>query len=152
MSRQDNKNGGQRSNYTVTPPHLNEEEQYGGTNQPYDEDEANMAEIEQELALSGAAAGGVGGYGYGYGYSNDEVDAQHMAELDQEIQQTERQLADAGYEPVTKSGELSKHAAEFWFPESRNCPCCKGFKHGCACVKGGVTICQDKTCTTAVKK
>lgn len=34
----------------------------------------------QELALSGAIAGG---YGYGYGYSNDEVDAQHMAELDQ---------------------------------------------------------------------
>ena len=27
------------------------------------------------------------------------------------------------------------HAAEFWFPECRNCECCKGFKHGCDCCK-----------------
>ena len=32
-------------------------------------------------------------------------------------------------------GKLSTHAAEFWFPESRNCTCCKGFKHGCECCK-----------------
>lgn len=40
MNRQGDKNNGQRSSYTVTAP---EEE----PNQPYDEDEANMAEIEQ---------------------------------------------------------------------------------------------------------
>lgn len=28
---------------------------------------------------------------------------------------------------------MVNHAAEFWFPESRNCPCCAGFKHGCQC-------------------
>jgi hypothetical protein len=32
-----------------------------------------------------------------------------------------------------QNGVLSPHAAEFWFPECRNCPCCKGFKHGCPC-------------------
>lgn len=28
---------------------------------------------------------------------------------------------------------LARHANEFWFPESRDCTCCKGFKHGCQC-------------------
>ena len=28
---------------------------------------------------------------------------------------------------------LAKHANEFWFPESRDCSCCNGFKHGCQC-------------------
>eukprot|EP00547_Thalassionema_nitzschioides_P005236 CAMPEP_0194218604 /NCGR_PEP_ID=MMETSP0156-20130528/24135_1 /TAXON_ID=33649 /ORGANISM="Thalassionema nitzschioides, Strain L26-B" /LENGTH=151 /DNA_ID=CAMNT_0038948015 /DNA_START=221 /DNA_END=676 /DNA_ORIENTATION=+ len=26
---------------------------------------------------------------------------------------------------------LVKHAAEFWFPECRDCACCKGYKFGC---------------------
>jgi hypothetical protein len=30
---------------------------------------------------------------------------------------------------------LVNHAAEFWYPESRDCTCCKGFKFGCNCVK-----------------
>jgi hypothetical protein len=46
----------------------------------------------------------------------------------------------------TQNGILSPHAAEFWFPECRNCACCKGFKHGCACRKGQVTTCQDANC------
>lgn len=36
---------------------------------------------------------------------------------------------------------LVNHAAEFWYPESRECTCCKGFKFGCKCVTvdgGGV--------------
>jgi hypothetical protein len=36
---------------------------------------------------------------------------------------------------------LVNHAAEFWFPDSRDCTCCKGFKFGCKCVTvdgGGV--------------
>mmetsp|Transcript_30479 Transcript_30479/g.73128 ORF Transcript_30479/g.73128 Transcript_30479/m.73128 type:complete len:100 (+) Transcript_30479:79-378(+) len=28
---------------------------------------------------------------------------------------------------------MKKHAAEFWFPQSRDCACCNGYKHGCAC-------------------
>jgi len=54
----------------------------------------------------------------------------------------------AGAMPTTKNGELSAHAAEFWFPESRNCPCCKGFKHGCKCRVGPITCCQDSGCTS----
>lgn len=32
------------------------------------------------------------------------------------------------------------HAAEFWFPECRECTCCKGYKHGCSC--GGLCKCS----------
>lgn len=47
----------------------------------------------------------------------------------------------------TQNGKLSSFAGEFWFPECRNCPCCKGFKHGCDCCKsGGVTTCKDPNC------
>jgi hypothetical protein len=35
------------------------------------------------------------------------------------------------------------HAAEFWFPECRDCACCKGYKHGCSC--GGVCKCSQKS-------
>lgn len=33
----------------------------------------------------------------------------------------------------TQNGVLSAQAAEFWFPESRDCTCCGGYKHGCNC-------------------
>jgi hypothetical protein len=48
----------------------------------------------------------------------------------------------------SQNGVLSPHAAEFWFPESRNCPCCKGFKHGCVCRSTTVTTCQDPFCSS----
>jgi hypothetical protein len=47
-------------------------------------------------------------------------------------------------------GALNAHAAEFWFPECRNCACCNGFKHGCSCCKGGgVDTCQDPNCSVS---
>jgi hypothetical protein len=47
----------------------------------------------------------------------------------------------------SQNGVLSPHAAEFWFPECRDCPCCKGHKHGCACCKeGGQTSCTHAQC------
>eukprot|EP00592_Proboscia_alata_P006783 CAMPEP_0194356848 /NCGR_PEP_ID=MMETSP0174-20130528/4421_1 /TAXON_ID=216777 /ORGANISM="Proboscia alata, Strain PI-D3" /LENGTH=226 /DNA_ID=CAMNT_0039126619 /DNA_START=61 /DNA_END=741 /DNA_ORIENTATION=+ len=45
------------------------------------------------------------------------------------------------YTPVTKDGNLNSRAGEFWFPESRNCSCCNGFKHGCGCRRPGVSSC-----------
>lgn len=44
------------------------------------------------------------------------------------------------------NGKLSTHAAEFWFPESRGCKCCKGFKYGCDCTKNGFIACQEAGC------
>lgn len=46
----------------------------------------------------------------------------------------------------SRNGVLSSHAAEFWFPESRNCPCCKGFKHGCQCCTSNITTCKNADC------
>ena len=48
-----------------------------------------------------------------------------------------------------QNGVLSVHAKEFWFPESRNCSCCKGFKHGCECCVGGVDTCAKGDCINA---
>jgi hypothetical protein len=48
----------------------------------------------------------------------------------------------AGAMPISHNGQLSKHAAEFWFPESKDCACCGGFKYGCACQNSGATECH----------
>jgi len=39
---------------------------------------------------------------------------------------------------------MTKHAAEFWFPECRECSCCQGFKYGCKCAasNGGSCTCS----------
>lgn len=42
---------------------------------------------------------------------------------------------------TTLPPHLQKHAQEFWFPESRDCTCCKGFKHGCRCAPSNYGIC-----------
>lgn len=39
---------------------------------------------------------------------------------------------------------LVSQAAEFWFPECRDCACCKGYKHGCPC-GGGLCKCSGGT-------
>ena len=47
-----------------------------------------------------------------------------------------------GVGPVTYT-DLPPHADEFWFPESRNCTCCNGYKHGCqCCAKEGMRSCK----------
>lgn len=53
-----------------------------------------------------------------------------------------------------QNGKLSQFAGEFWFPECRNCPCCKGFKHGCECCKNssGVDTCTNESCIDGVFK
>jgi hypothetical protein len=40
------------------------------------------------------------------------------------------------------NGKLTRAAAEFWFPECRECECCKGFKHGCPCCVPPVSVCS----------
>ena len=44
---------------------------------------------------------------------------------------------------------LAAHAAEFWFPECRDCCCCQGYKHGCRC--GGLCKCSGGTPVATVK-
>ena len=56
----------------------------------------------------------------------------------------------AGAMPVGANGALSPQAAEFWFPECRDCTCCKGFKYGCDCRSRGATHCEDPSCAGIV--
>ena len=81
-----------------------------------------------------------------------------MAELEEEMHRARTITGGSGrgggssgsYLPVgavpRQNGVLSVHAKEFWFPECRNCPCCKGFKHGCDCCVGGVDTCAKEDC------
>mmetsp|Transcript_30232 Transcript_30232/g.49955 ORF Transcript_30232/g.49955 Transcript_30232/m.49955 type:complete len:177 (+) Transcript_30232:116-646(+) len=52
--------------------------------------------------------------------------------------------ASVGGGPVMVDSSLPEHlahkAAEFWFPECRDCTCCNGFKHACQC--GGICKCS----------
>ena len=79
-----------------------------------------------------------------------------MAELEEEMHRARGVTGASGrnstgsYLPVgavpRQNGVLSAHAKEFWFPECRNCTCCKGFKHGCDCCAGGVDTCAKEDC------
>ena len=85
-----------------------------------------------------------------------------MAELEEEMHRARSSngsnrggggASSGSYLPVgavpRQNGVLSVHAKEFWFPESRNCACCKGFKHGCDCCAGGVDTCAKEDCINA---
>jgi hypothetical protein len=73
-----------------------------------------------------------------------EMDQQDVGDLTEAMNNT----AVEGI-PVPASGlpaHMVRHAAEFWFPECRDCTCCKGFKHGCTCAtsNNGVCTCAGK--------
>ena len=78
-----------------------------------DEDFDNMNEIENALGNFDSTED-YGDYGdYNSNQYNDSIPSPH------------------GNQPYNASlpsqnGRLSSHAAEFWFPECRNCSCCKG--------------------------
>jgi len=42
---------------------------------------------------------------------------------------------------------IEKYDAEIWYPECRDCLCCRGFKHGCTCATSNNRICR---CVTGV--
>jgi hypothetical protein len=109
--------------------------------EPYaEDDEANLDEIDQAL-----------------GYGDEEEDALDDIEAELEAQANAYGVRaggggggvlPAGAVP-SQGGKLSAHAAEFWFPECRNCPCCSGYKHGCKCRDTGVDTCTDANCVNA---
>eukprot|EP01035_Chromulina_nebulosa_P037910 gene37910-51193_t len=104
---------------------LKEQGGYNSNSYSYDEEDLIEAELEQlELAqrqptpVSASTAGGSSG----------------------------GKVLPVGATP-SQNGILSPHAAEFWFPDSRNCPCCKGYKHGCNCCSTpGSNTCRDPNC------
>ena len=71
------------------------------------------------------------------------------AEMVENIEEEMDQDASAPPDNVPDGGQtrlpphMVQHAAEFWFPECRDCSCCQGFKHGCKCAaaNGGSCVC-----------
>ena len=78
--------------------------------------------------------------------NEDEILDAIEAEMDSEMNNNTAaptSSAAAGSTAATSSSlpaHMVKNAAEFWFPECRDCGCCNGFKHGCAC--GGLCTCS----------
>ena len=106
-----------------------------------------------------------------------EEEQEHMDELmaaveldgvfeDQELTEEEEQMAEfddedevwkdtsrcipKGATPIDPyTNEKDDNAGEFWFPPSRNCSCCKGYKYGCACTNNGQYQCRNPDCETS---
>ena len=102
--------------------------------------------------LSASAASFVPGGGT---LDDDAVEREIQAELDQQamdglvagMNDSTVASPSAGAAAAAASSSLPAHlasqAAEFWFPECRDCTCCKGYKHGCSC--GGLCQCSGGT-------
>lgn len=114
---------------------------------PYDEDEANLALIEQELY------GGQSPYGQdqhlesstdNYDYNGGNVainDLNLMSELEKDIQDEETRV----YKSNLSSNEHNHVLQTTWFPESRNCKTCEGFKYAAQFKSGHCPDCASDT-------
>ena len=72
----------------------------------------------------------------------DNEDEAAMASIENEMMKTSLRTSSSSYipsgaMPVAADGSLSSKANEFWFPDCRDCPCCNGYKYGCACMATG---------------
>mmetsp|Transcript_7182 Transcript_7182/g.7855 ORF Transcript_7182/g.7855 Transcript_7182/m.7855 type:complete len:240 (+) Transcript_7182:53-772(+) len=105
-----------------------------------EEDFQNMEEIERELAKA---------MGVNPDEDEDDFDDEEGFPANSKSISQSVDYLPSGAMP-TVNGKLSSHAAEFWFPESRDCKCCKGFKYGCPCAKSGFLACQESGCVEAV--
>jgi hypothetical protein len=116
------------SSFIVTPPPAIADPHKKGNE--LDEDERNLAELDKEIGLG------------------DYDDDQDEDDFDEEVPTDEKPgVIPSGAMPVNQSGRLNEHAAEFWFPNCRDCTCCKGFKYGCPCTRErSFLACQDATC------
>jgi len=128
-----------------------QQQQYYRPEDNYNQDDyENLEEIERELNnVENAGSGDFGEYEddeFGESGPNSPYNPNAVS-----FPNTRKAAAflPAGATPQ-QNGVLSPHAAEFWFPECRNCPCCKGYKHGCQCRKGSVDTCQDPNCVDNV--
>lgn len=101
-----------------------------------DDDDAALAELEEEMQHPNLHQGREGGEGSNRNIGSGSGRGGGGSFLP------------AGAMP-SQNGVLSVHAKEFWFPECRNCACCKGFKHGCECCLGGVDTCTKSDCVSS---
>jgi len=116
-----------------------------------------MSSAEDQNLKASAASFVPGG-----GTLDDQAEREIQAELDQQDMDAlvagmndstvASPSAGAAASAISTSlpAHLASQAAEFWFPECRDCTCCKGYKHGCSC--GGLCKCSGGTPGTAPPK
>lgn len=101
---------------------------------------------------------------HGHGYYDDQINSDIEAEMDRDQDMTDMEglvVAMNGTSGVRAGGsgigggrgggggDIGSSAHEYWFPECRDCGCCRGYKYGCVCVQGGVsTMCK---CTSVLE-
>jgi hypothetical protein len=73
---------------------------------------------------------------------NDEMDVLTSVMTDTAVSSSTVAPSLHSHARSTLPAHQVNHAAEFWFPECRECDCCRGFKHGCSC--GGLCVCSGK--------
>lgn len=91
-----------------------------------DDDDETLNEIEQEMDTE---------------MNNDELDFLAATMTNTSVSTTAG--ASHAVTHATLPTHQTHHAAEFWFPECRECTCCRGYKHGCTC--GGLCKCSVKS-------
>eukprot|EP01035_Chromulina_nebulosa_P022749 gene22749-29456_t len=96
------------------------------------EDDENLAEIEKAMMQNDT-----------YDEADDTIsprfkaDANNMSQFEAEILEEERRLI-SGATSVNERNILQ----QTWFPDSRNCDCCKGFKYACSCLSSTSEFCS----------
>lgn len=103
------------------------------------------------MAPAGTAAGDVEDYAPPLDMNDSFAEHVEMIDtLEQEIEAAAPYIPVAATAAATSTARvetglpshMKAHAAEFWFPECRDCTCCKGFKHGCTCSPSNYGVCS----------
>ena len=95
------------------------------------------------------------------GYFDDQINSDIEAEMDRDQEMADMEglvvamnetsgvrAGGRGNGGGGGGGGIGSSAHEYWFPECRDCGCCRGYKYGCVCVQGGVsTMCK---CTSVL--
>ena len=95
------------------------------------------------------------------GYFDDQINSDIEAEMDRDQEMADMEglvvamnetsgvrAGGRGNGGGGGGGGIGSSAHEYWFPECRDCGCCRGYKYGCVCVQGRVsTMCK---CTSVL--
>ena len=119
------------------------------TNQEEEQMNEHLTEEEQEHIDELMAAVELDGAFEGQELAEEE---EQMAEFDNEdeVWNDTSRCIPKGATPIDPyTNEKDDNAGEFWFPPSRNCSCCEGYKYGCACTTNGAYQCLNIYCETS---
>jgi len=124
----------------------------------YDYEDYEVSSQEVRVAMAQQSQEGMHQLLQG-GHYDDQINSDIEAEMDKDqemadmeglvVAMNEASGVRVGSRGHGGGGGFGSSAHEYWFPECRDCGCCRGYKYGCVCVQGGVSpMCK---CTTVVQ-